>query len=206
MMRLVAIAYDRVMKGVEDGGLARWRADLLGDLSGDVLEVGSGTGRNLAHYPATVARLVLTEPDRHMRVRLLRAASRRRDTEIIAAAAENLPFDDASFDAVVCTLVLCSVDDPVRALDEVYRVLRPGGRLLFIEHVAALGQPRRLRWQHRLEPVWKRIAGNCHLTRTTEHDIISAGFELTDVQRASMRKAPPVVRPTVRGVARRRGN
>lgn len=205
MMRLVAVAYDRVMKGVEEGGLAQWRTELLDDLGGDVLEVGTGTGPNLEHYPPTLGRLVLTEPDRHMRMRLLRAASRRRDTEIVAAPAENLPFDDASFDAVVCTLVLCSVEDPVRALGELYRVLRPGGRLLFIEHVAAVGRPRRLRWQRRVEPVWKRIAGNCHLTRTTEHDIIAAGFELTDVQRASMPKAPPVVRPTVRGVARRPG-
>jgi ubiquinone/menaquinone biosynthesis C-methylase UbiE len=203
MMRIVAAAYDRIMKGVEDAGLAQWRTDLLGGLTGDVLEIGSGTGRNLAYYPAGVGRLVLTEPDRHMRARLVRAAAGRRDLEVVDAPAEDLPFDNASFDAVVCTLVLCSVDDPTRALAEAYRVLRPGGSLVFIEHVAAAERTRRLLWQHRLEPVWKRLAGNCHLTRRTEESIVSSGFELLDVQHASMRKAPPIVRPTVRGVARR---
>ena len=203
MMRIVVAAYDRIMSSVEDAGLAQWRIELLGALSGDVLEVGSGTGRNVAYYPAGIGRLVLTEPDRHMRARLLRAAGGRSDTEVVDAPAEDLPFDDASFDAVVCTLVLCSVKDPARALGEVFRVLRPGGRLVFIEHVAAADRSRRLLWQHRLEPVWKRLAGNCHLTRRTEEDIISSGFELVHVQRASMRKAPPIVRPTVRGIARR---
>lgn len=200
---MFAAAYDRVMAGVEDAGLAEWRTELLGGLSGDVLEIGSGTGRNLAHYPVGIGRLVLAEPDRNMRARLLRAAAGRPGTEVVGAAAEDLPFDDRSFDAVISTLVLCSVENPTGALAEMFRVLRPGGRLVFIEHVGAADRPRRLLWQQRLEPVWKRVAGNCHLTRRTDEDILASGFELVDLRRASMRKAPAVFRPTVRGFALR---
>jgi len=203
MLRVIPAAYDRVMRGVEAAGLTRWREELLAGLSGDALEIGAGTGRNLPLYPTAVTHLVLSEPNRHMRARLCRVAAGRADVDVVDAAAEGLPFDDATFDAVVCTLVLCSVRDPARSLTEIYRVLRPGGCLVFIEHVAAVGRPPRLRWQERLEPLWKRLAGNCHLTRRTEADIVSAGFELLDVRRASMRKAPPFIRPTVRGTARR---
>ncbi len=202
-MRIVAAMYDRVMRGVEDGGLGAWRRELLTGLSGDVLEIGSGTGRNLAYFSEHVDRLVLTEPDRHMLARLVHATHGRTDCEVSGAAAETLPFDDSSFDTVVSTLVLCSVTDPDVALREAFRVLRPGGQLVFIEHVAATGRPRRLRWQRCLEPAWKRVAGNCHLTRRTEDSIVAAGFEMLDLRRASMRKAPAIVRPTIRGRARR---
>jgi len=203
VLKPAALLYDRAMRGVEEAGLLEWRRALLAPLSGTVLEIGAGTGRNLALYPEAVTTLVVTEPDRHMRSVLARHQVRTgtRRLEVVGAPAEHLPFADSTFDAAVSTLVLCSVADQASALREVHRVLRPGGSLVFLEHVAAEDRPTRLRWQRRFEPVWKRVAGNCHLTRTTERAIGSAGFEITAIERAGMRKAPGVVRPTIRGHA-----
>jgi ubiquinone/menaquinone biosynthesis C-methylase UbiE len=201
MSWLMAAVYDRFMKVSEEACLARWRADLLRDLSGEVLEVGAGTGSTLGLYPKAVTRLVMAEPDPHMRRKLL---EKRGTIEVSDAPAEKLPFDQASFDAVVCSLVLCSVRDQAAALAEIARVLRPGGRLLFLEHVAAEGKPERLKWQGRIEPVWKHLMGNCHLTRRTEAAIAAAGLEIETIQRESIRKALPIVRPSIRGVARKR--
>jgi ubiquinone/menaquinone biosynthesis C-methylase UbiE len=125
---------------------------------------------------------------------------RRERLSVIDAAVERLPFDTGRFDVVVSTLVLCSVADPRAAVAELRRVLRPGGRLVLLEHVAADESDRR-RWQGRVEPVWKRLAGNCHLTRDTAQTLVDGGFVL-DVRRDSMRKALPWVRPTIRGTAR----
>jgi ubiquinone/menaquinone biosynthesis C-methylase UbiE len=175
------------------------RSDLLAPLVGSVLEVGAGTGANLEHYTRAVTRLTLAEPDAAMRARLARRACG--TPTIVDASAEELPFPASSFDAVVCTLVLCSARDPHAALAEVHRVLKPAGRVAFIEHVAADASSRRFRWQRRIEPLWKRLMGNCHLTRQTEQTIRQAGFLLVDVRHESMRKAFPVVRPTIRGIA-----
>jgi ubiquinone/menaquinone biosynthesis C-methylase UbiE len=201
MSWLMAAVYDRFMKVSEEACLGRWRADLLRDLSGEVLEVGAGTGSTLGLYPKAVTRLVMAEPDPHMRRKLL---EKRGTIEVSDAPAEKLPFDQASFDAVVCSLVLCSVRDQAAALAEIARVLRPGGRLLFLEHVAADGKPERLKWQGRIEPVWKHLMGNCHLTRRTEAAIAAAGLDIETIQRESIRKALPIVRPSIRGVARKR--
>ncbi len=203
MTGIVAAVYDRVMRGVEEAGLLEWRRQLLADVAGTVLEIGAGTGRNVRLYPEPVDRLVLCEPDRHMRARLRRVAAGRPATEVLDARGEDLPLPDASVDVVLSTLVLCSVTDPAAVLAEVARVLRPGGTFVFIEHVAAVDRPRRLAWQRRLEPLWRRVAGNCHLTRETEAAIAASGLKLDDVTRASMRKAPPFVRPTIRGTARK---
>jgi ubiquinone/menaquinone biosynthesis C-methylase UbiE len=198
----MAATYDRFMARTEAACLSEWRGALLGDLTGDVLELGSGTGVNLAHFGTGVTRLVLTEPDPHMR-RLLerRAASSDLPVEVVDAGAGRLPFPDASFDAVVATLVLCTVPDPAGALREARRVLKPGGQLVFLEHVAAPAGTKRRAWQRRVDPIWKHVAGGCHLTRETEAAIAGAGFALGDVQRESMRKSIPLIRPTVRGVA-----
>ena len=204
MSWLMAAVYDRFMRVSEDACLASWRAELLRDLSGSVLELGAGTGSCLAHYPKTIDRLVLCEPDPHMRRKLReKAASFGREVQLCDASAENLPFPAASFDAAVASLVLCSVKDPSVALGEIARVLKPGGRLVFLEHVAADARPGRLKWQRRLEPAWKRVMGNCHLTRRTETAILAAGFTLESIKRESIRKALPIVRPSIRGIARR---
>lgn len=204
-----AKVYDPFMRRTEEACLARWRDELLAPLEGSVLEIGAGTGVNLGHYPrrllradGTTERLVLTDPDRHMLERL-RGRPEAGTAQVERASADALPYPDASFDAVVSTLVLCSVPDVERTLAEVRRVLRPGGALVFLEHVAAAPGSRRRVWQRRVEPLWSRVASGCHLTRETDRSIEHAGFTFETLTKESMRKAMPLVRPTVRGVARK---
>jgi ubiquinone/menaquinone biosynthesis C-methylase UbiE len=203
MAWLMATVYDRFMRVSEEACLGKWRAELLRDLSGEVLEVGAGTGSTLGLYPKAVTRLVMAEPDPHMRAKLL-AKARPAGVEVSDASLDKLSFQDRSFDAVVCSLVLCSVHDQKAALAEIARVLKPGGRLVFLEHVAADGKPDRLKWQGRIEPLWKHLMGNCHLTRRTEAAIAAAGLQIETIQRESIRKALPIVRPSIRGTARKR--
>jgi SAM-dependent methyltransferase len=201
----MASIYDAFMRPMEEACGHAWRRELLGELRGAVLEVGAGTGRNLDHYPRDLERLVLLEPDPHMARRLRRQLARSPfagRAEVIDADLDGAALAPESFDVVVATLVLCSVPDVPAALASMRRLLRPGGELRFLEHVAS-DEPSRLAWQRRIEPLWKRIAGGCHLCRRTEASIEAAGFRLDRVERASARKALPIVRPTVRGVARR---
>lgn len=206
MGRIFAAVYDRMSTVTEEAGVREWRRQLIADLAGDVLELGAGTGLNLDHYTEAVSRLVLTEPDRHMRAKLEARIAETRPApggvEVVDAGAERLPFPDDSFDAVVSTFVLCSVPDHRVALTEVRRVLRPGGRLVYLEHVAADQRPKRLRWQRRVEPLWRRVFGGCHLTRRTLDDIAAAGFDVDGHVRESIRKAHPMVRTSERGIAR----
>ncbi len=199
----MAAIYDGMMRGSEEACLGQWRAELLRELSGAVLEIGAGTGATLSLYPKTVTRLVMCEPDPHMRRKLEAKRGTAPKVEIAAFSIQDLSFKEKSFDAVVCSLVLCSVPDQAAALAQIRRVLKPGGRLVFLEHVLAEGKPNRLKWQRRIEPVWKHLMGNCHLTRRTEAAIEAAGFRIERIQRESMRKALPVCRPSIRGVARR---
>lgn len=201
----MAQMYDRTMRSAEEACLGPWRAELLADVQGEVLELGAGTGRNLEFYRETgISRLVMAEPDPHMRAKLrgaVRASSRAGRVELRDDAAEALRFPDESFDVVVSTLILCTVQDATRAVREMTRVLRPGGQLVYLEHVAADDNQERLTWQKRLEPAWKRVAGNCHLTRRSHLVLEGAGLSLDGMVRESMRKAFPWVRPTVRGIA-----
>jgi len=200
--RLFARVYDRVLAPLEEAGLQAWRAELLAGLSGTVVEIGAGTGANLAHYPATVDRLILTEPEPAMLSQLrgrLDRVPEGVDVTARRAAASSLPLGDGEADAVVTTLVLCTVPAPGAVLAEARRVLRPGGRLVFLEHVAADDRPKRLRLQRRVDLVWPHIAGGCRLTRRTEAAITHAGFTLETITRESARKAPPFIRPMIRG-------
>ncbi|HEX7134641.1 MAG TPA: class I SAM-dependent methyltransferase [Iamia sp.] len=202
--RVFARFYDRALAPLEEAGLQAWRAELLADLSGTVVEIGAGTGANLAHYPSTVDRLVLTEPEPAMLALLrerLDQAPAGVDVTARRAAASSLPLADGEADAVVTTLVLCTVPEPSAVLAEARRVLRPGGRLVFLEHVAAEDRPERLRRQRWLDHVWHLFAGGCRLTRRTEAAIVDAGFAVEGITRESARKAPKVIRPMIRGTA-----
>jgi len=203
MGRLIAAVYDRLTEASEVACLQQWRAELLRDLTGHVLEVGAGTGLNVPFYPRALPRLVLSEPDPHMRRKLSEKVQAQNSdrVELLDASLEGLPLPAEAFDAVVGTLVLCSVPRLDHALAEIHRVLKPRGRFVFLEHVAAEDRPTRLRWQHRVEPFWKRLSGGCHLTRRTADAILAAGFAMADIRRESMRRAWPLVRPTIRGVA-----
>jgi ubiquinone/menaquinone biosynthesis C-methylase UbiE len=171
-----AALYDLVGAPAERRWMGDRRRRLLAGARGAVLEIGGGTGANLAYY-RDVDRVTIAEPDPSMRSRIgPKLEDARVPVEVSAAGAEALPFPDVSFHTVVSTLVLCTVPDQAAALDEVRRVLRPGGRLLFIEHVRAAGSM--ARWQDRLEPLWRRLFGGCHPNRDTVAAIEDAGFEI----------------------------
>ena len=199
--RLFARFYDRAMAGSEEAGLAAHRSALLATASGRVLEIGAGTGHNLGHYPAALRELVLTEPEEPMLRRLApRAAASTPPARTVPAAAEALPFADASFDTVVSTLTLCTVRDLPAALAEIRRVLVPGGHLLFLEHVRA-DDAREARLQDRITPLWRRIGHGCHPNRATVAAIADAGFTLERVEHDRFPQAPKVVAPLVAGAA-----
>jgi SAM-dependent methyltransferase len=199
--RSFSLIYDPFLWWAERAGMAERRRALLASARGSVLELGAGTGLNMRHYPDELDRLVLAEPGRHMASRLERRIGRlERRPELVRAPAEVLPFDDAAFDTVVSTLVLCTVEDPGRALAEIRRVLRPDGSLLFLEHVRS--DDRRLaRWQDRLHGPWRSFAEGCNCNRPTLELLRRAGFEVTGADRARWRRMPPIVRPLVSGSA-----
>jgi SAM-dependent methyltransferase len=184
---VVSWGYDAIMAVPERVlGLSDQRRRTLETARGRVLEVGSGTGLNLSHYPSVEA-VVALEPDPHMRRRAaIRSAAIDPPfpVEEVAATAEDLPFDDHSFDTVVFCLVLCTVARPRRAVEEARRVLRPGGQLLLLEHVRS---PRpAVRWlQHAATPVWRHLAGGCHLDRMPEATVTSAGFRFEHLWRSA---------------------
>lgn len=198
--RLFAALYDLIGAAAERGWIGDRRRELLASARGRVVELGAGTGANLRHYPAPVTELTLTEPDAAMRRRLLRRVSARRGpARVVAAPAERLPLPDESADVVVATLVLCSVGDQAAALAEARRVLRPGGTLLFMEHVR--GQGRRARAQDRVTPLWRRLAAGCHPNRDTVAAIRAAGFEVSRLEVRDDAPGPPIARPVAIGAA-----
>src|SRR5262245_61046513 len=198
--RLFALTYDRQLAKVEKAGLADVRAGLIGQASGRVLEIGAGTGANLPLYSAGVESITLTEPERPMIRRLERRVSEHAPSAtILRAPAEDLPFEDDTFDTVISTLVLCGVDDQPRALRQLLRVLRPGGRFLFMEHVRS-DEPRLARMQDRLN--WlNRAVACCDCNRPTLPSIRAAGFDVVNVEHTAMNKVPPFVAPLIVGVA-----
>jgi SAM-dependent methyltransferase len=197
--------YDASMRGMEDACLADWRAHLLKQAEGNVLEIGSGTGGNLRYFPDTLSDLVLTEPDPHMRVQLSQNARNiyRGSYRVEPYGADRIDWPDESFDTVVSTLVLCSVDSPSATLAEIRRLLRPGGAFLFIEHVVATGDSKLIRWQKFWNGFWIFMCGNCHLIRDTEQAILDAGLEFESIDRIRSTGGPAIVSPSIRGVARK---
>jgi SAM-dependent methyltransferase len=196
-----AVAYDPLLWVGERAGLRAHRQDVLSGSRGRTLEIGGGTGLNLAHYPEHLDELIILEPDAAMRTRLESRLRRSgRPARVVDASAERLPFPDGSLDTVVSTLVLCTVDAPDVALREIARVLRPEGQLLFLEHVRS-ESPTLARWQDRLAGPWRRFARGCHCNRATAELIEACGFEIEDLGRASWHAMPPIVRPLVPGRA-----
>ena len=201
--RIFASLYDRLNAGAEEAGVAELRRDLLAAASGDTLEIGAGTGLNLRHYPPAVTRLVLAEPDAHMAARLrLKLDAIDRDAELIADVGEHLSSEDAAFDTVVCTLVLCTVPDQAAALREIHRVLRPGGRLLFLEHVRS-ERPRIARLQDAARPLYNVVGRGCHPNRDALEAIRASDLDVESDRRVMAPKTPPTENELIVGVARR---
>ena len=199
--RLFAAVYDPLSARTERKFGADLKRKLLANARGRVLEIGVGTGLSFPHYPPDVE-LAGIEPSPHMLKRARRrAAELGREVELVAAPAEQLPFEDHSFDTVVSLAVLCTVRDPDRVLGEIRRVLRPDGRFVFLEHVRS-DDPQLARRQDRWERPWGWIAGGCHPNRRTLDTIESAGFDIAAVEREDLPHVPQLVRPNVKGVAR----
>ena len=198
--KFFALTYDRQMAKTEAAGLRALRERLLAGASGDVIEIGGGTGLNLPCYGPDVRSLTITEPEPPMLRNLERRVREHRpSTRVLRAPAEDLPFDDHSFDVAVSTLVLCGVDDQPRALRELRRVLRPGGRLLFFEHVRA-DDPAWARLQDRMN--WlNRLVVCCDCNRPTLDSIRSAGFTIAAAEHTALPRAPKFVRPAILGRA-----
>ncbi len=179
--------FEKLCAAAAKAGQDKARAELLADLSGSVIEVGAGNGLNFTHYPPAVTRVLAVEPEAYLRGKALDAAeSASVPIEVVDGSSGLLPAGDEEFDAGVFSLVLCSVPSQERALAEMRRVIRPGGELRFYEHVVS-DDPRVRRLQRTIEPVWKRLGGNCHLTRDTAAAIESAGFQLTDWRKLEFR-------------------
>ena len=196
-----AALYDRISGPAERAGLRERRHDLLAQATGATVEIGAGTGLNLPHYPPAVTRLVLIEPDPHMSRRLRRRVSRLgRDAEILDASAGQLPFPDASFDTAVVTFTLCSVPDEQAALGEITRVLAPGGRLLFLEHVRS-ADPRIAAQQDKMPFPYPLIG--CHPNRDTLREINASLLAVESVRAGELPKAPKIERSMIVGTARR---
>ncbi len=196
-----AALYDRAFEATEEAGLREMRREALSAAHGRTIDLGAGTGANLGLYPDAVTELVLAEPDPHMLKQLrVKVGEKGVDAELSDASAESLPFAESSFDTAIFTLVLCTVPHPDRALAEAARVLKPSGKLLFLEHVRAddAGQAR---WQDRLEGPWRFLADGCHCNRDTVATIEASPFDVEQVEHDRLPKAPPLVRPLVHGSA-----
>jgi len=177
------------------------RARVCADLKGEVVEIGFGTGHNLPYLPASVTRLTVVEPSGlGVRMARERIAATAIPFEVAGLDGQDLPFDDASADQVLCTWSLCSIPDPVRAVREARRVLRPGGTFHFVEHGRAPDESVR-RWQERLDPVQKRLAGGCHLSRDIPAILEAGGMRIERIDRYYGKGEPKVFGSLYEGVA-----
>lgn len=200
------VIFPRVIETLMSNPLFQEQRDLvLRDVRGETLEIGFGTGLNLPHYPAHVKKLTVIDPNAGMKTlaeRRIAASPIEVDRRVLGG--ENLPMEDESFDTVVCTWTMCSIADVGRALAEVRRVMRPGGRFIFIEH--GLSDKEKYRaWQNRVNGVWRRIGDGCNLNRPIDELVTASGLELTAVERFDMPKNPKFMGHTYRGTAAKSG-
>jgi ubiquinone/menaquinone biosynthesis C-methylase UbiE len=201
--RVFPVVYDPFLWAGERAGVRALRQELLGRARGRTVDIGSGTGLNLPHYPDSLDELVLAEPDPAMRAQLeKRVPQSGRPVRLVDAPAERLPFPNGSVDTVVSTFVLCTVADPELALEEIVRVLRPGGQLIYLEHVLS-DSARLAAWQHRLAEPWRRFARGCRCDQDTGQLIADSGLRLADIHDDTWRAMPPIVRPLIFGRARK---
>ena len=179
----------------------RLRAEWIPRAQGDVLEVGIGSGLNLAFYSSDVQRVYGVDPSAELqRMARKRADARLAKVEFFSQSAEEpLPIADRSIDTVVVTWTLCSIPDPLKALQQMKRVLKPGGGLIFIEHGRA-PDPGVAFWQERLNPIWKRITGGCHLNRKIDNLLVQAGFQVDEL-RTTYLPGPRPMTYTYQGLA-----
>ncbi|KAA0087216.1 class I SAM-dependent methyltransferase [Mycolicibacterium sp. P9-64] len=199
-LQAMAVLYDPFVWLGERAGMRRRRRTVVGQAHGLVVEIGAGTGLNVAHYSAAVDELILAEPEPGMRRKLARRLDRHgRVARIVDAPAERLPFADSSVDTVVSTLVLCTVDDPEGALREIARVLRPDGQLLFIEHVRSSSRFLAACQDTLLRP-WRGFAGGCVCNRPTLELMRACGF-VVDADDGVWRGMPAIVHPLAVGRA-----
>jgi ubiquinone/menaquinone biosynthesis C-methylase UbiE len=199
--RLFALGYDFFFAVMERNGLRELRRELLTQAEGRCLEIGAGSGLNLEHWPRDVE-LVASEPFEPMANQLRKKVrDGRPGTEVVIAPGEALPFPDDSFDTVGLTLVLCTAPDPEAVLREVQRVLKPGGRFLFLEHVRARDESL-ARWQDRLHGPWYVFGHGCHCNRDTPRMLAASGLEVSGADWGELPGAVPLVRPMYKGVAR----
>ncbi|MGB3573568.1 MAG: class I SAM-dependent methyltransferase [Phormidesmis sp.] len=179
-----------------------YRQQLLAEVSGDVLEIGFGTGLNLPYYPAAVTSLTAVDPNEGMNaIAQKRIEASPIPVKTVTLSGENLPMPDASFDSVVCTWTLCSIPQVEKALSEAYRVLKPGGRFFFIEHGLS-DEPSVQTWQNRLTPVQRVVADGCHLNRQID-ELVSAAFDEVTVTEFYGENLPKVMGYFYQGTARR---
>ena len=201
---IFARVYARLAKVMEPGQRGH-RTELLEGLRGRVVEVGCGPGNNLAYYPAEVEQVLAVEPEAYLRGKAQHAARTAPvPVEVVAGSAEALPVEDGWADAVVFSLVLCSVPDPAVALAEATRVLKPGGLLCIYEHVVS-ADPKRRRYQERIDGTWTRFTGGCHCNRDTAAALAAAGYDLEGLRSLTLKEVPRVVpvEPHLLGQVRR---
>ena len=205
--RLFALYYPRLLALAENAGQRETRAGLISQAEGRTLELGAGSGINLVHYTAKVTEFVITEPSPHMVKHLQPQVSKEHlrcgSVELLCAGAESLPFEDSSFDTIVATYILCTTPDPALVLSEIHRLLRPGGRYLFVEHVhAGEGTPLG-RFQDLVELPHRYLTAGCHPNRRTEQLLERSELELVGIERGRQPRAAPTVRPRIVGTAER---